>query len=430
MNFKNNEGETNREKIAYTYVPIQRNSTNLCDKNYENGTSKKDKTIIKLVSFIAFVFFCFNLLLIGVVFFNIKNNYVKKFNLNYYNVSVSGDGISTYAVQSALQSSVCIAAGGYAYDENSFYNNTASRGSGVILSIDFDEDYIYVLTCYHVISGYNSSIYVLFSSSSKPIKATLVGYSSTYDVAVIKIFGFSESQSVSEISIKNSQLVSVGESVFAVGNSLSGGLSVTSGVISRVNKEVIVEDKIARELQTDASINPGNSGGGLFNNSGEFIGIINAKLSSTSSLSSVTTVEGTAFAIPSTLAISIAKSIIANNGFPSSVNLGVTFLNYANLISTINLNGNIVEDYEVRVSSVENNSISSGLLNVNDIILSFTYYDLQGNLNEVQMINKYCFEDISFDILTNSPIEFKIISPLFNEEKYVTIYASDKIIQQ
>ena len=69
MNFKNNEGETNREKIAYTYVPIQRNSTNLCDKNYENGTSKKDKTIIKVVSFIAFVFFCFNLLLIGVVFF-------------------------------------------------------------------------------------------------------------------------------------------------------------------------------------------------------------------------------------------------------------------------------------------------------------------------------------------------------------------------
>lgn len=415
------------KKIPYDYAPILRNTETLID----DGIAKKskDKILIGIVSFIAFIFFCLNVFLLGLVYHNVKNGINKRFDLNYYNVNVTGDGTSTFAISNAWQSSVCIASGGYANDENSFFNKTASRGSGVIYDINSDDNCVYILTCYHVISGYDKSIFVLFPSSSNPVSATLVGYSASYDIAVIKTKINEFNQNCTQINVKNSQNLSIGEGVFAVGNSLSGGLSVTSGIISRINKEVLVESNIVREIQTDASINPGNSGGGLFNNVGEFVGVINAKLTSTISSNSTTIVEGTAFAIPSTLAISLAKSIIKNSGFPSFIDIGVTFYNCSNFNSSTYIDGNIIEDYEVRVNSVKNNSISSGLLHTNDIVLSFKYCDLNGNIKEVKMSNKFCFEDVAFDILLNSQIEFNIIRPLIGEQKTIYINATAQSIQ-
>ena len=93
----------------------------------------------------------------------------------------------------------------------------------------------------------------------------------------------------------------VGDQVVAIGNALGFGQSVTTGIISAVDREVTIDDTTATLLQTDAAINPGNSGGALFNMKGEVIGINSAKYASDE-------VEGMGFAIP----MSKAQSIIEN----------------------------------------------------------------------------------------------------------------------
>ena len=105
--------------------------------------------------------------------------------------------------------------------------------------------------------------------------------------------------SISIATIGDSDSLQVGDGVVAIGNALGMGQSVTSGVVSALNREVTVEDTTSTLLQTDAAINPGNSGGALFNMKGELIGINSAKYASD-------TVEGMGFAIP----INEAKTII------------------------------------------------------------------------------------------------------------------------
>ena len=78
-------------------------------------------------------------------------------------------------------------------------------------------------------------IFVLFPSVLVPKTASLIGYSNDYDIAVLKIKNTSDLQNCFEITAKNSQLLSIGENVFAIGNSLSGGLSATSGILSRTS---------------------------------------------------------------------------------------------------------------------------------------------------------------------------------------------------
>ena len=408
----------NLNKNLDNYIQIE---TKKGDKN--NGL----KIAIKIISFIAFIFFAINVVLVGFLFNFVKNNSNKRLNINYYNINDSGESISAYAVQNAWQSSVCISAGGNVYDENSFYNETVSRGSGVIFKID--EENIYILTCYHVVCDDLQNIFILFPSILIPKKATLVGYSNDYDIAVLKVENSQNLQNCFEITAKNSQLLSIGENVFAIGNSLSGGLSATSGIISRINKEVLVEGNVFREIQTDASINPGNSGGGLFNSEGKFIGLVNAKLCYTKGSSETSFVEGTAFAIPGTLAISIANSIIQNEGFPRKIELGMSFENLRTNISVLNIDDNLITDYEVRVNSVDKNILGSEI-HIEDVVLSFNYYDLNGDLKTVYMSNKYCFDDVSFDIMFNSDIEFNIIRPLTNENLFFTVKARYQTIQK
>ena len=83
----------------------------------------------------------------------------------------------------------------------------------------------------------------------------------------------------------------VGEQVIAIGNALGYGQSVTTGIVSALNRQVTVDDSTNTLIQTDAAINPGNSGGALLNRKGQLVGINSAKYSDTS-------VEGMGYAIP------------------------------------------------------------------------------------------------------------------------------------
>ena len=103
--------------------------------------------------------------------------------------------------------------------------------------------------------------------------------------------------------ICGSDAMRVGEQVVAIGNALGYGQSVTTGIVSAVNRTISNGDTSSSYIQTDAAINPGNSGGALLNMDGELIGINTAKISSTG-------VEGMGYAIPISQVIDLIESLI------------------------------------------------------------------------------------------------------------------------
>lgn len=181
------------------------------------------------------------------------------------------------------------------YNVNSVFGNSTAKatGSGIIISEDG-----YIVTNNHVISNEsNASYYAITEATgitvnlyndSTEYTATIVGTDSYTDLAVIKI----DATGLTPATLGNSDNVQVGEFAMAVGNPLGMQSSVTSGIVSAVNREVTTEDGTTyTAIQTDAAINSGNSGGALVNANGEVIGINTLKLSGDG-------IEGMGFAIP------------------------------------------------------------------------------------------------------------------------------------
>lgn len=175
---------------------------------------------------------------------------------------------------------------------STWYGYTASQpqescGSGIIVSQD--DQYIYVATNNHVVSG-AQSITVQFSDDST-VAAEVKGTDAGSDLAVVAVpisdISADTLSTIKVATLGNSDDLSVGQAAVAIGNALGYGQSVTTGVISALNREVSVENEdgstTTNELiQTDAAINPGNSGGALLNAKGEVIGISSVKYSDTS----------------------------------------------------------------------------------------------------------------------------------------------------
>ena len=178
------------------------------------------------------------------------------------------------------------------------YQNEAS-GSGIIVGESDTERLI--ATNNHVVSDADTlSVQFIDGSTAE---AQLKGAQSDVDLAVIAV-NLSNLSAETKAAIKVAVLgdsgnLKVGEPAIAIGNALGYGQSVTTGVISALNREVTVDNVTNELIQTDAAINPGNSGGALLNMNGEVIGINAVKYSSTG-------VEGMGYAIP----ISTAQPII------------------------------------------------------------------------------------------------------------------------
>jgi Do/DeqQ family serine protease len=169
-------------------------------------------------------------------------------------------------------------------------------GSGVIITADG-----YVLTNNHVVEGADELTVIL--SDDREFKATIVGTDPKTDVAVIKI----DAENLPIVTIADSDRVRVGDIVFAVGNPLDIGQTVTMGIVSATSRRVGILDEIQgyeNFIQTDAAINQGNSGGALIDAKGRLIGINSAILSPTRGN------IGIGFAIPTNLARSILESLI------------------------------------------------------------------------------------------------------------------------
>lgn len=168
-----------------------------------------------------------------------------------------------------------------------------SAGSGVIISSDG-----YILTCEHVVDGATRITVTL--NNKKEYQATLVGTDSSNDLAVIKI----RAAGLTAATYGDSSKLEVGDTAVAIGNPL-GQLSntATTGIISALDRKLTIGNQKLTLLQTDAAVNPGNSGGGLFDASGNLIGIVESK-------STGSDVEGLGFAVPIRTAAASAKKII------------------------------------------------------------------------------------------------------------------------
>jgi len=203
-------------------------------------------------------------------------------------------------------------------------------GSGVIL-----DNRGHILTNNHVIDD-SDRLRVTFGDS-RQVNAKTVGKDEVTDLAVVKAEP-QELYSNDEVSfhpadLGNSEELKVGQIVMALGNpfGLTGGPTVTAGIISSLNRNVQFENGILELVQTDASINPGNSGGPLINARGEVVAINTAKIPYG---------QGIGFAVP----INTVKLILTDlieNGHVKRPWLG---------ISTVKIDSNIAKFYRLPIA--------------------------------------------------------------------------------
>lgn len=188
----------------------------------------------------------------------------------------------------------------------------ATSGSGFVVSTDG-----YIITNYHVIDGVED-ITVSFADGST-YDAVVVGGEEENDIAVLKI----EAEGLTAVVLGDSDALSVGEPVVAIGNPLGElTFSLTVGYVSAKDRSITVDDgTIMNMIQTDVAINSGNSGGPLFDQYGQVVGIVSAKYSGSSSSS--TTIEGIGFAIPFADVDNMVTDIIEYGYVTGKPNVGV-----------------------------------------------------------------------------------------------------------
>ncbi|MEV6234095.1 trypsin-like peptidase domain-containing protein [Saccharopolyspora shandongensis] len=202
---------------------------------------------------------------------------------------------------------------------------SGSEGTGVVLSPDG-----YVLTNNHVIGSGGEITVTLPDGTTRT--ASVVGTSPSYDLAVIKLNGAS---GLTPAELGKSSTLAVGQSVVAIGSPLGLEGTVTSGIVSALNRTVDVQGEngqpvIYNGIQTDASINSGNSGGPLVNLDGQVIGINTSIVSNSKASGNI----GLGFAIPIDTASRVANELI-NGGVATKPQLGVTGTNGQSGAATI-----------------------------------------------------------------------------------------------
>lgn len=191
-------------------------------------------------------------------------------------------------------------------------NSGSSQGSGVIISEDG-----YIVTNAHVVDSKSESTRItVILHDDTMYQARIVGSDVKTDIAVIKI----SASGLAPAQFCDSDNVSVGEEVVAIGSPAGLYGSVTKGIVSAVNRDIQVSDEMREVdcIQIDAAINHGNSGGALLNMWGQVIGITSSKLNSA-------IYDSIGFAISTNEAKPIIESIIENGFVKDRVKIGILF---------------------------------------------------------------------------------------------------------
>lgn len=239
----------------------------------------------------------------------LNNNISLKNTKNTSGEALSYSEIADFATNSVVEITTETVTGGLRMRQYI----SEGAGSGVILSKDG-----YIVTNNHVISDANKI--TVTTTNGKNYAATLIGTDAKTDLAVLKI----KATDLQPVQYADSSKLAVGESVIAIGNPLGElGGTVTEGIISALNRDIVIDGETMNLLQTSAAINPGNSGGGLFNQYGKLIGIVNAK-------SSGSDIEGLGFAIPANTVKKVAEDLIAHGYVQGRVDTGLSLIDVSN----------------------------------------------------------------------------------------------------
>lgn len=277
-----------------------------------------------------------------------KSN-TEKNNIKYTDsVSVKSEGVYitdvSEVVDQVMPSIVAITSktivssgrfGPYYYGNDEY--TTEGAGSGVIVAED--DKNIYILTNYHVVENTNELTITFINEES--CDATLKGVSERKDIAIVSVSKSSINEdTLNKIKIAklgNSNELKVGNGIIAIGNALGYGQSVTTGVVSALNREVSTDEYTQDMIQIDAAINGGNSGGALLNSKGEVVGINAVKYSSNAMYSSAS-IEGMGFAIPISDVESLLDTLIKGENDNSGLTLGIEgYVTNSGLISYYDL---------------------------------------------------------------------------------------------
>lgn len=220
----------------------------------------------------------------------------------------SSEGLSQLSLQELYDRCIASVVGIKTYVSGSEY----AWGTGIVLTEDG-----YILTNAHVISGSDSAGVV--TQDGQEHEALLIGEDTQSDLAVLKI----DVRGLSPAQFGDSDELRVGDGVAAIGNPLGEELkgTMTTGIISAINRDITMFGHKMSLLQTSAAINEGNSGGPLFNMYGQVIGITNMKMSAP--LADVS-IEGLGFAIPSSTAKSVVDDLISSGKVSGRPGLGIT----------------------------------------------------------------------------------------------------------
>lgn len=302
----------------------------IIEAKIEDNNKKTDSktTVIIILSIILALILLFNF-----VDFDFNFKVGKKAELNYTNVNTKiKEGIYITDVSEVVEevmpsivsitSKTLISSGKYGPYFWGTERYSEGAGSGIIVSKNDNE--LLILTNNHVVAG-AEELSVQFINE-KDYDAEIKGTNERKDIAVISVklnkIDNETMESIKIATLGDSNELKVGNGVIAIGNALGYGQSVTTGVVSALNREVETGTYKNEMIQIDAAINGGNSGGALLNNKGEVIGINSTKYSS-NAYSSEASIEGMGFAIPITDVKELITSLMNGEEVSSGMTLGV-----------------------------------------------------------------------------------------------------------
>ncbi len=231
--------------------------------------------------------------------------------------------------------------------------------SGIIISADG-----YIVTNNHVVEdvdGYTVKVNDTDALESKTYDAKLIGTDSDTDLAVIKI----EAKDLPVAKLGDSDKLSLGDDVIAIGNPLGLENSVSKGIVSGLNRQISDSKRGLSSIQTDAPINSGNSGGALFNGYGEVVGVVNEKYV-------YDYAENVGFAITINEAKDVIDDLIAKGYVSGRAVIGIMYLEITDTIAAYN---GITAGWQVTDINEDMPVAKSGLL-VGDTIVEIDGLDV------------------------------------------------------